>query len=43
MTDHPLARLVQLGVRTAGYFGCAMTKFQSHLAAIMANLTLFAS
>lgn len=42
MADHPLARLMQLGVRTAGYFGCAKTKFQLHLAAIMANLTLLA-
>ena len=37
-----LARLVQLGIRQARYFGRAKTKFQLYLAATMANLTLVA-
>ena len=35
-----LARLVQLGIRQARYFGRAKTKFQLYLAATVANLTL---
>ena len=37
-----LARLVQLGIRQARYFGRAKTKFQLYLAATVANLTLLA-
>ena len=38
--EHRLARLVQLGIRQARYFGQAKTKFQLYLAATVANLTL---
>ena len=38
--EHRLARLVQLGIRQARYFGRAKTKFQLYLAATVANLTL---
>ena len=41
VAEHCLARLVQLGIRQARYFGHAKTKFQLHLAATVANLTLF--
>ena len=42
VAEHRLARLVQLGIRQARYFGRAKTKFQVHLAATVANLTLLA-
>ena len=38
--EHRLARLVQLGIRQARYFGRAKTKFQLYLAATVTNLTL---
>ena len=37
-----MARLVQLGIRQARYFGRVKTKFQLYLAATVANLTLVA-
>lgn len=40
--EHRLARLVQLGVRQARYFGRAKTLFQLLMAATVANLTLLA-
>ncbi len=40
--EHRLARLVQLGIRQARYFGRAKTKFQLYLAATVTNLTLVA-
>ncbi len=40
VAEHRLARLVQLGIRQARYFGRARTKFQLYLAATVANLTL---
>ena len=40
MVEHRLARLVQLGIRQARYFGRFKTKFQLYLAATVANLTL---
>ena len=43
VAEHRLARLVQLGIRQARYFGRAKTKFQVYLAATVANLTLLAS
>jgi hypothetical protein len=42
VTEHRLARLVQLGIRQARYFGRAKTLFQLLLAATVANLTLVA-
>ena len=42
VVEHRLARLVQLGIRQARYFGRAKTRFQSYLAATVANLTLVA-
>ena len=42
VVDHRLARLVQLGIRQARYFGRVKTKFQLYLAATVANLTLVA-
>ncbi|MFH1140846.1 MAG: IS1182 family transposase [Chloroflexota bacterium] len=42
-SEHRLARLVQLGIRHARYFGRAKTLFQVFLAATVANLTLVAS
>ena len=42
VAEHRLARLVQLGIRQARYFGRARTKFQVYLAATVANLTLLA-
>jgi transposase len=41
--EHRLARLVQLGVRQARYFGRRKTLFQLLLAATVANLTLVAN
>ena len=38
--EHRLARLTQLGMRQARYFGRAQTKCQLYLAATVANLTL---
>ncbi len=43
VAEHRLARLEQLGVRQARYFGRVKTKFQLYLAATVANLTLLAS
>ena len=43
VAEHRLARLVQLGIRQARYFGRAKTKFQLYLAAMVANLTLLAN
>ena len=43
VVEHRLARLVQLGIRQARYFGRAKTRFQLYLAATVANLTLAAS
>ena len=40
VVEHRLARLVQLGIRQARYFGRAKTRFQLYLAATVANLTL---
>ena len=40
VAEHRLARLVQLGIRQARYFGRVKTKFQLYLAATVANLTL---
>ena len=40
VVGHRLARLVQLGIRQARYFGRVKTKFQLYLAATVANLTL---
>ena len=42
VVEHRLARLVQLGIRQARYFGRAKTRFQLYLAATVANLTLLA-
>ena len=42
VAEHRLARLVQLGIRQARYFGRAKTKFQLYLPATVANLTLLA-
>lgn len=41
--EHRLARLVQLGIRQARYFGRKKTLFQVLLAATVANLTLIAA
>jgi len=43
VAEHRLARLMQLGVRQARYFGRAKTLFQLLMAATVANLTLVAS
>ena len=40
VVEHRLARLVQLGIRQARYFGRSKTRFQLYLAATVANLTL---
>ena len=40
VVEHRLARLDQLGIRQARYFGRVKTKFQLYLAATVANLTL---
>jgi hypothetical protein len=42
IVEHRLARLVQLGIRQARYFGRAKTKWQLLLAAAVANLVLVA-
>ena len=42
VVEHRLARLVQLGIRQAHYFGRVKTRFQLYLAATVANLTLVA-
>ena len=42
VVEHRLARLVQLGIRQARYFGRAKARFQLYLAATVANLTLVA-
>ena len=42
VVEHRLARLVQLGMRQARYFGRARTLFQLLMAATVANLTLVA-
>ena len=42
VSEHRLARLVQLGIRQARYFGRAKTRVQLLLAATVANLTLVA-
>jgi len=43
VAEHRLARLVQLGIRQARYFGRAKTLFQLLMAATVANLTLVAN
>ena len=43
VVEHRMARLVQLGIRQARYFGRAKTKFQLYMAATVANLTLVAA
>jgi hypothetical protein len=43
VVEHRLARLVQLGIRQARYFGRTKTLFQVCLAAAVANLTLMAA
>ena len=43
VVEHRLARLVQLGVRQARYFGRPKTLFQLLMAATVANLTLVAA
>jgi transposase len=43
VAEHRLARLVQLGVRQARYFGRRKTLFQLLMAATVANLTLVAT
>lgn len=40
VVEHRLARLVQLGIRQARYFGRSKTRLQVVLAAVVANLTL---
>ena len=42
VAEHRLARLEQLGIRQARYFGRVKTKFQLYLAVTVANLTLVA-
>jgi len=42
VAEHRLARLVQLGIRKARYFGQVKTRFQLLIAATVANLTLVA-
>jgi hypothetical protein len=43
VVEHRIARLVQLGIRQARYFGRAKTLFQLLMAAAVANLTLLAN
>jgi hypothetical protein len=43
VAEHRLARLVQLGIRQARYFGRTKTRFQLLMAATVANLTLLAA
>lgn len=40
VVEHRIARLVQLGIRQARYFGRVKTRFQAFMAATVANLTL---
>ena len=40
VVEHRLARLVQRGIRQSRYCGRVKTRFQLHLAATVANLTL---
>jgi len=42
VAEHRLARLIQLGMRQARYFGRRKTLFQARIAATVANLTLVA-
>ena len=42
VAEHQLARLLQLGIRRARYFGRGKTRFQLYLVATVANLTLLA-
>lgn len=42
VVEHRIARLVQLGIRQARYFGRRKTRFQLLMAAAVANLTLLA-
>jgi hypothetical protein len=42
VSEHRLARMVQLGVRKSRYFGRTKTLFQALMAAAVANLTLIA-
>ena len=42
VAEHRLARLVQLGIRQARYFGRVKTRFQLYLAATVADPTLVA-
>ncbi len=43
VAEHRLARLVQLGMRQAGYFGRRKTLFEAQATATVANLTLVAT
>jgi hypothetical protein len=43
VVEHRIARLAQLGIRQARYFGRTKTLFQVCLAAAVANLTLLAA
>jgi len=43
VSEHRIARLVQLGIRQARYFSRAKTRFQLLVAATVANLTLVAT
>jgi len=43
VSEHRLARLVQLGIRQSRYFGRVKTLFQLLMAAAVANLTLVAT
>jgi transposase len=43
VVEHRLARLVQLGIRQARYFGRPKTRFQLLMAAAVANFTLLAA
>ena len=43
VSEHRIARLVQLGIRQSRYFGRTKTRFQILLAATVANLTLVAT
>jgi hypothetical protein len=43
VSEHRLARLIQLGIRQARYFGRAKTLFQLLMAATVANFTLVAT
>jgi len=41
--EHRIARLIQLGLRQARYFGTKKTMFQLAMVAAVANLTLIAA